>query len=141
VHMPRRLLVPTFVLLFASACDTLTAPKTRLDQFDWVAIDNPDIITEGMDAAGFYGDVNLLGQLKSPTLCFALEADFSQHDSLLELHVTARPSSSSNCSQSPGGFRYTGVIRAVGAGTYTVRVTHSVPGTADQTFEKEVVVR
>jgi hypothetical protein len=137
----RSSLLSIAALIAVSGCKSLTDPKTRLDSFQWQAVDNPESVTDGMDAVGFAGDVDIIGQLKTPTLCFNLEADYSRSGATLQLHVSAKPSNSATCNQNPGGYQYTAAIRAVGAGTYTMRVVHSLPGTADKTFEKEVVIR
>lgn len=128
------------VLLAASGCTLATEPVVFQD-FQWLAIENASSVTEGMDAAEFGGDVALLGQMKTPSLCFKLNADFDRDGSALIVRVAAQQSDSPNCAATPGGYQYTAAIRGLGKGDYTVRVVHSVPGGADKEYSKTITVR
>jgi hypothetical protein len=125
-------------LTWGAACDVLTGPGPRIDQFTWEGVENPDEIQEGVDIAGFSRDVNFLGQLKTPTLCYTISSSLDVDGSTLTVNVEANSTQSTNCSQNPGGFRYTGVIRNLDHGTYTVRIVQRVEGQAPQEFSEEV---
>ena len=127
-----------FALIAASACHTLTEPNA-LQDFQWMAVDNAAEITEGIDAAVFFGDISMLGQLKTPTLCFKPVADFTRDGSALTVRVTAQPTSGSTCPSTPGGFRYTALLRGLGSGSFTLHVIHAVNGTeAEYTENLEI---
>jgi hypothetical protein len=127
-------------LLTASGCSAFTEPKP-LEEFEYIAVANPADVQEGVDAAPFFGEINLLGQFKTPSLCFTLSPSFRQDGSTLNLTVEAKPTNSSNCENVPGGFRYTGVLRHIDAGqSYTLHVTHVVPGSANQEFSIDITL-
>ena len=128
------------VLLASSGCSLSTEPVAFQD-FQWLAIENSNDVTEGMDAAALGGDIALLGQLKTPTLCFRLNADFDRSASTLTVHVTAQQSTSPNCGTTPGGYRYTAAIRGLEKGDYTLQVIHTVQGSTDKSFSKTISVR
>jgi hypothetical protein len=127
-------------LLAVSGCGLSTEPVAFQD-FQWLAIENANDVTEGMDAAALGGDIALLGQMKTPTLCFRLNADFDRNASTLTVHVTAQQSSSPNCGTTPGGYQYTAAIRGLERGDYTVQVIHTVQGGTDKSFSKSISVR
>jgi hypothetical protein len=130
----------TAVLLGLSGCDITTEP-VQLQEFQWLAVDNPSDVVDGMDAAAFQGDVALLGQMKTPTLCFRLTSALDVVAPTVTVRITAVPSDSPNCGNQPGGYQYTAAIRGLDDGDYTVRVIHTVPGIADKQFTKSVSVR
>ncbi len=137
----RRLAVGlTLVLLSNSGCDLTTEPVAFQD-FQWLAIENPNEVVEGIDAAALGGDIALLGQLKTPSLCFRLTADFERDGSVLTVRVTAQQSTSPNCSSTPGGYQYTAAIRGLDDGDYTLQVIHLVPGSSGKAYTKSVSVR
>ena len=127
-------------LLASSGCGLSTEP-VALQDFQWLAIENANDVTEGMDAAAFGGDVALLGQMKTPTLCFKLNADFDRNASTVTVHVTAQQSTSTTCSSTPGGYQYTAAIRGLEKGDYTLQVIHSVPGAGDKAYTKTISIR
>jgi hypothetical protein len=126
--------------LVAGGCDLVTEP-TPLEEFQWVAVENPDEVAEGVDVASFFGDVSLLGQLKTPTLCYKLESSFDKSGSALTMRVDAKSNDSPNCAQSAGGFRYTAVLRHLGTGSYTLRVIHSVTGASPKEYVTAVSIK
>lgn len=129
----------TAALLVAMACNSITEPAS-LENFEWVAVDDPAQIQEGIDAAAFAGDIDLIGQLKTPTLCYTLASDFARNGSTLTMHVTARSTNSPNCTPTPGGYQYTAVLRRLGSGNYTLRVIHTVPGFAENEYTKALTI-
>jgi hypothetical protein len=114
-------------------CHVITEPSTLRD-FQWVAVEHPDEVTEGIDVAAFAADIDLLGQLKTPTLCYNLVATFDRSGSDLTIHVDAKTSAAPNCQKTPGGYRYTAALRGLGSGSYTVHVVHTVEGVGLMTF-------
>lgn len=128
-------------LVFASgSCSGLTDPKPVLDEFNWSALDNPNDVVESADAAAFFSDISLGGQFKTPTLCYSLASKMELVSSTINVTITAASSGSGNCAQQQGGFFYTGVIRNLPRGTYTVNITHVITGAATQNYTKTVKV-
>jgi hypothetical protein len=126
-------------LVFVSGgCGGLTEPKPLLDEFNWSALENPNDIVESADVAAFFGDISIGGQFKTPTLCYSLGSKMSIVESTITVTVTAASSGSGNCAQQQGGFFYTGVIRNLPRGTYTVNITHVVVGGTTQTYTTTV---
>jgi hypothetical protein len=121
-------------MLLATASCGLTEPKPLLDEFTWEAVENTDEVQEGVDMAAFFGDVNFLGQFKTPTLCYNLGAKVDVDDSRIEIVVTAGTSNSTACAQTAGGFRYQGAVRNLKKGTYTVHIVHVITGLPNQEF-------
>lgn len=138
VTMMRRTLLMV-AMLALGGCEVLTEPKP-LEEFEWIGVQNQSEVQEGIDAAVFFGEINLLGQFKTPSLCFNVIPTFGQSGSTLTLRVDAKSTNSANCAQVPGGFRYTGVIRRLGRGTYTLRIIHGVPGQPDKEYSKTVTI-
>jgi hypothetical protein len=134
------LLSLSVALVGLSGCGLSTEP-VQLQDFQWLAVDNPNEVTEGMDAAAFQGDVALLGQLKTPTLCFRLTSALDVTPPTVVVRITAQQNDSPNCGKQPGGYQYTVAIRGLDDGDYTLRVIHSVPGSPDKEFSKSVSVR
>jgi hypothetical protein len=128
------------VLLASSGCSLSTEPVV-LQDFQWLAIENANDVVEGIDAAALGSDVALLGQMKTPTLCFRLNASFDRNGSMLTVRVTAEQSTSSTCVQTPGGYQYTAAIRGLEKGDYTLQVIHSVPGAGAQNYTKPISIR
>jgi hypothetical protein len=123
-----------------AACELTTEPVVFQD-FQWLAVGNANSVTDGIDAAALAGDIALLGQMRTPTLCFKLTADFTRDEPTLTVRVKAEQSNSPNCSTAPGGYQYTAAIRGLSSGDYTVRVIHSIAGSADKEYTKSVRVR
>jgi hypothetical protein len=127
--------------LGVSACDLVTDP-TPLEEFAWEAVPTTDLneIAEGIDATGLGGEITFLGQFRSDNLCFTLDSDFSRSGNNLQLDVKAKPGGSPDCGGQTGGFRYTGVLRHLRSGTYTLKVSNIVPNMATKTFSIEVEI-
>lgn len=140
LRLNRRLAPLMFVALLGTAgCDLTTAPVVFQD-FQWLMVENANDVIEGIDAAAFGGDVALLGQLRTPTRCFKLSAHFDHNGSSLAVHIAAEPTNAPTCDSAPGGYQYTAAIRGLDAGDYTLRVTHSVPGSPDKEYTKSISV-
>jgi len=126
--------------LAGSACDVSTAPA-YLQDFQWIAVERPSDVVEGMDVAAFQGDLALLGQIKTPTLCFRLVGNIAVNAPTVTVRITAEQANAPNCGNTAGGYQYTAAIRGLDGGDYTVRVIHSVPGSPDKEYSKSVSVR
>jgi len=124
----------------AAGCSSITDAHP-LQDFKWIAVDNPDDVHEGIDAAVFSGDIDLLGQIRTPSLCFNLTADYDRSGSDLTVHVTAKSTNSSNCTKTPGGFQYTALLRGLGRGSYTLHVIHTVSGGAETSYSKALEIQ
>jgi hypothetical protein len=128
------------VLSMTAACGALTEPKPLIDEFTWEAVENPNDVMEGVTFAPFFTDISFLGQMKTPTLCYAIKSTLNASGNTLDLRVEASSTNSPNCAQSQGGYRYQGVVRNLSAGSFTMKVTHVVPGSPDQVFTKTIVL-
>lgn len=131
-------MVLTAMLVMGLGCGSFTDPRPIVDEFAWEAVENPNNVQEGVDAAAFLGDISFLGQFRTPTLCFSLKQNIEKSGSTVTLRIDATSSGSTTCAQTPGGFRYTGVIRNLESGTYTLRVIHAVTGMPPQEYTKTV---
>lgn len=142
MHRLQRALAPWTALacLVTSSCGLSTEPVVFQD-FQWLAVENATEVTEGMDAAAFAGDVALLGQLRTPTVCFRLSGNFTRDGSALTVRVSAQASNSATCGNTPGGYQYTAAIRGLDRGDYTLRVIHSVAGLGDKKYSKPIAIR
>jgi hypothetical protein len=126
------------LVLAIGGCES-TAPKT-LEQFDWVAVEDQNSVTDGIDAQAFFGDVDFIGQFRTSSLCYNIIPSFSKSGSTLTLRVDAKSTNSANCNQTPGGFQYTGVLRHLDPGTYTFKIIHAVEGSTPQEFSVSVTI-
>src|SRR5215212_10301822 len=104
-----------------SACG-ITEPKPLLDEFSWESVENQAEVTEGVNIAGFFGDISFLGQAKTPTLCYSVASKLGVEGNTLTLTIDITASGSGTCTQQAGGVRYSGAIRSLGKGTYTVHI-------------------
>jgi hypothetical protein len=134
----RSAMVIATLLLTVGGCES-TAPKT-LEDFQWVSVQDQNSVTDGIDAQSFFGDVDFIGQFKTPSLCYNIAASFSKSGSTLTLRVDAKSTNSPNCNQTPGGFQYTGVLRHLDAGMYTFHVIHAVEGQTPQEFSVSLTI-
>lgn len=115
----------------------ITEPKPLIDEFTWEVVENQSDITEGVTIAALFSDISFLGQAKTPTLCYRVTSKLATNDFALTVNIDVEATGSGNCNQQPGGVRYTGVVRNLSSGTYTVRVIQNVGGVV-QEFTKEV---
>ncbi len=135
-----RLTLTSMLLVFATGgCGVSTGPSPS-NEFQWSAVENPAEARDAIDAAAFAGDVNVLGQLKTPTLCYRLASSFTRSGSSLTLRVVATSTNASNCAQTASGFRYTAVFRNVASGTYTLHVIHTVPDFAEHEYSESLTI-
>lgn len=125
------------VLAFTMA-GCFTEPKPLIDEFTWESVENQADVTEGVTIAAFFRDISFLGQVKTPTLCYSATSKLSVDGTNLTLTIDITPSGSTTCSQTPGGVRYTGVVRNLSSGTYHVRIIQKVTGVGTTEYNETV---
>jgi hypothetical protein len=133
-----RLALIAALALGHAGCSALTEPKPLIDEFNWEVLDSPAGITEGVEFAPFFGDISFAGQLKTPTPCHTISSKLENSGSTITIRVNAASTNSATCAQAQAAFRYTGIIRNLRSGTFTMRVIHAIPGQADQEYTKTV---
>ena len=141
--MLKKLRVPFGVVvawLVLGGCSGLTDPRL-ITNFDWGEVEEPEAIVEGISTTVALGDLFVLGQFKTPSHCYDLEADFRRSKSKLTIHVKAESTNSPNCDQSLGGFRYTAQLINLKFGTYELRVVHDIAGGSGGEFTETVTIR
>jgi hypothetical protein len=90
------------------------------------------------------GQIAIRGTMETPTPCHKLSGELQQQGQTLSVRVVAQADPNAMCIQSIGSIPYTGTLRDVAPGTYTVRVMHTYPGTgwdAAAALETQVTVR
>jgi len=115
-----------------------TEPKPLIDEFTWESVENQNDITEGVTIAAFFRDISFLGQVKTPSLCYSATSRLSVDGTNLTLNIDITSSGSGTCNQQPGGVRYTGVVRNLSSGTYTVHIIQNVSGQGITEFNETV---
>ena len=124
------------LVLAGTGC--VTDSKPLLDEFSWELVQNQADVTEGLSIAGFFGDINFLAAVKTPNLCYTVASSLDSDGTALTVHVNMTPSGSGTCTQQPGGVRYSGVIRNLGSGTYTVHIIQNVSGVGITEYNETV---
>jgi hypothetical protein len=128
------------LLLFAAPGCGLTEPGPIIDEFAWEAEENPGNITEGVDIAGIFSSISFLGQVKTTNLCYSVASTLEVDGTDVTIRVTLTNTGSSNCNQTMGGFRYSGIVRNLPSGTYNVKVVQVVGTGAAQEVTKSIRV-
>jgi hypothetical protein len=127
------------LLIPAAGCDLVTDPEP-LEEFVYEAVEDPAGVEEGVEVVEFFGEVQVLGQILTPTLCYRMDGEFDQKGSTMTLQVNATSTNSINCSQHPGGFHYTAVLRHLKSGTYTLKIIHKLPGQTAKEYTRTVTI-
>ena len=86
----------------------------------------------GDAATGGAGTVTVSGTVSTPNPCHVLSGAASREGSTLTLTLTAR-SNAEMCIQSIGSLGFDATLRSVPAGSYTLRVVHTYPGSGWET--------
>ena len=86
----------------------------------------------GDAATGGAGTVTVSGTVSTPNPCHVLSGAAAREGSTLTLTVSAR-SNAEMCIQSIGSLGFDATIRGVPAGSYTLRVVHTYPGSGWET--------
>ena len=135
-----RIGLAALLLIGGPGCDLLTEPGPLIDEFAWEAEENASNITEGVDIAGIFSDVTFLGQVKTTNLCYSIASKLEVNGTDVTVRVTLTNTGSSNCTQTMGGFRYSGIVRNLPSGTYNVKIVQVVGTGAPVEFTKSVRV-
>ena len=136
-NMMRTMLAAT-LLLAAPGCG-ITDPKPIIDEFSWEVLEDFTGFVEGFDVAGFFGDIAFASQLKTTTLCYTVDNKLETSGNALTVRVNLTSTNSPNCAQANGGFRYSGAIKNLSKGTYTLRIIQTV-GNGPPTEYTETIV-
>ena len=123
------------VAFTVAAC--VTEPKPLIDEFSWQSLDNQDF-TESVGVAALFRDISFLGQVKTPTLCYGASSKLKVDGSTVTVTVTFTSSGSGTCGQQAGGVLYTGAVRNLTPGTYTVHIIQDVEGVGTTEFTDTV---
>jgi len=126
------------LLLAGTGC--VTDSKPLLDEFSWELVQNQADVTEGLSIAGFFGDINFLAAAKTPTQCYNATGSLDSDGTALTVHISIAPTGSGTCTQQPGGVRYSGVIRNLASGTYTVHIIQNVSGVGITEYNETVKI-
>lgn len=84
-------------------------------------------------AQGAAGGAVVRGTVSTPTPCHRLTGAVQRAGETVTLTVSAAADPEAMCIQSIGSIPYTATIRGLPAGSYTVRVVHTYPGTGWET--------
>jgi hypothetical protein len=139
-HTLARRALALAIALSPMACDSVAGPEP-LDQFSWGELPQGQAVEDGIDVSVGLGDVFVLGELTTPTRCYALDADFSQSGDRLTLDVRATSTQTGACADNPGAYRYTAVLRGLAQRDYELHVVHAVTGGARREFTESVSLR
>ena len=136
----KRLFRRTVIVALAfAAAGCFPDPKPLIDEFTWQSLDNQDF-TEGVSIAAFFRDISFLGQVKTPTLCFSATPTLSVSGSTVTVTVNLVSSGSGTCAQQAGGVLYSGAVRNLSRGTYTVHIISNVQGVGTTEVTETVVL-
>ncbi len=138
-HRVRATFAWVAVLLVAAGCSSSTDPEVVTD-FQWTEAD-PTTLQEGIVATAALGELFVLGQVATPTRCYKLDFDLGKSGSRLNLRIKATASTTPNCDQNPGAYRYTLAIYNLKSGTYELRAVHDVAGGQERAFTATVTIR
>jgi hypothetical protein len=130
----------TVLLLALAGCSDVTAPKL-ITSFEWGEMEDPETVVEGITTSVALGELFILGQIKTPARCYNLDHNFNRNGKDLILSVTATRTSTPNCDETIGGFRYTFVASNLKYDTYDLRATHTVTNAAGGVYTATVTIR
>lgn len=113
------------IALSLAACDVV-GPEETLGQFEWGEVETGPV-EEFSDFALFGAEVVVLGELNAPSACYRLEPDVVKSGSRVTLTIDVRSSTSPNCADRTGSYRYSALLRRLN-GIDELRVIHKVQG-------------
>jgi hypothetical protein len=119
-------------------CSIGTDPE--LEEFEFIALEQPEAIQESVDARAFSGEIVFVGQVRTPHGCFELRPAVEKDDGSVTLRIDLQVRNTT-CPAVASGYRYNGVIRSVEPGRYDFRVVHAVPGQPERTHTFDLEVR
>ena len=88
---------------------------------------------QGATAQGAAGGAVVRGTMSTPTPCHRLAGAVQRAGETVTLTVSAAADPDAMCIQSIGSIPYTATVRGLPAGSYTLRVVHTYPGTGWET--------
>jgi hypothetical protein len=121
----RKLLTLGTIAFSLAACDVV-GPEDTLGQFEWGELETGPV-EEYAIAERFGSEVVVLGELNAPTACYRLEADASKSGSRATLTIDVATTTSPNCAERIGSYRYSALLRGLD-GIDELRVVHNVAG-------------
>lgn len=95
-------------------------------------------------AEGAAGGATVRGVMSTPNPCYRLTGAVERAGSTVTLRVSGAADPDAMCIQSIGSIPYTATIRGLPAGSYTLRVVHTYPGTGWETataLETQITAR
>jgi hypothetical protein len=95
-------------------------------------------------AAGDAGGATVRGVMSAPNPCYRLAGSVARSGGTVTLTVSGTADPDAMCIQSIGSIPYTAVIRGLPAGSHTLRVVHTYPGTGWETataLETQITAR
>jgi hypothetical protein len=109
--------------LLAAGC-SLFSDSIELD-FEFAELADGQVVEPLFDPTTIAaGQIIFAGQLNTPVPCYRLVGNLNDRGSVLTLEIRATRSSSSDCGTIVGRFIYSGTIRNLNPGTYSLRVRH-----------------
>lgn len=124
---PRAILTAAATALAAAACGiTGTDEDDLIGRFEWYELEG-EPAEEFSEVVPAGRDILVLGEFGTPTACYRLTPSVQTSGSRIDLTITASPSSSQNCGDREGAYRYDGQI-VWPEGTDELRVVHAVSG-------------
>jgi len=95
-------------------------------------------------AEGAAGGATVRGAMMTPTPCHRLAGAVERDGPTVTLRVSATADPDAMCIQSIGSIPYTATLRGLAAGSYTLRVLHTYPGSGWETataLETQITAR
>jgi hypothetical protein len=127
------------LLCGVAACSAATEPDVVTD-FQWTEAD-PATTQEGIAATAALGELFVLGHVMTPSRCYKLDFELGRNGQRLSLRIKATASTTPNCDQTAGAYRYTLAIYNLKSGAYNLQVIHDVTGGQGGTFSESVTIR
>ena len=120
-----------------SAGTPAAAPAQGAQQLTVQLVPGPAASASGGEqsatAEGAAGGAVVRGTMSTPTPCHRLSGTVQRTGETVTLTVSAASDPETMCIQSIGAIPYTATVRGLPAGSYTLRVLHTYPGTGWET--------
>jgi hypothetical protein len=112
--------------------------------FDYFESGSGQVIEPSFDPSTISaGQIIFAGQLNTPVPCYRLVSDLDDNGSQLSMDIRATRSATVGCDTIVGRFIYSGAIRNLNPGTYSLRVRHiyDLPNWPAEEFSFSLTVR
>lgn len=129
----------TIAALAFAVAGCFSDPKPLIDEFTWQSLDNQNF-TESVGVAALFRDISFLGQVKTPTLCYGATPRLQVDGTTVTVTIEFESSGSGTCAQQAGGVLYSGAVRNLNPGTYTVHIIQDVKGVGTSEFTDTVTL-